>query len=85
MAGDGRVARKKAEASPFEPSLKRLEEIVRLLEEGSLSLEESLSLFEEGVGLSRNCLDILTRAERKVEQLVGPKGATAPFEPEDSE
>lgn len=78
-----RVARKKTETAAFEPSLKRLEEIVGLLEEGSLSLEESLSLFEEGVGLSRKCLEILTGAERKVEQLVGPKGAVAPFEPEE--
>jgi exodeoxyribonuclease VII small subunit len=78
------LARKKSETSTFEPSLKRLEEIVRLLEEGSLSLEESLSLFEEGVGLSRKCLEVLTTAEQKVEQLVGPKGRVAPFEPEET-
>lgn len=78
------MARKKTESPAFEPSLKRLEEIVRLLEEGSLSLEESLTLFEEGVGLSRKCLTILTTAERKVEQLVGPKGQVAPFEPEET-
>ena len=78
------MARKKSETSTFEPSVKRLEEIVRLLEEGSLSLEESLVLFEEGVGLSRKCLEILTTAERKVEQLVGPRGQAAPFEPEET-
>lgn len=75
------MARKKTETAAFEPSLKRLEEIVGLLEEGSLSLEESLALFEEGVGLSRKCLEVLTGAERKVEQLVGAKGRLAAFEP----
>jgi exodeoxyribonuclease VII small subunit len=78
-----RVPRKKTDTAAFEPSLKRLEEIVGLLEGGELSLEESLALFEEGVGLSRKCLDVLTGAERKVEQLVG-KGAVAAFEPEPS-
>lgn len=66
----------------FEPSLQRLEEIVRLLEEGALPLEQSLTLFEEGVGLSRRCLDILGDAERKVEVLMAAKGQTAPFVPE---
>lgn len=65
----------------FEPSLQRLEEIVRLLEDGTLPLEQSLALFEEGVGLSRRCLDILGDAERKVELLMA-KGQTVPFEPE---
>ena len=39
----------------FETSLKELERIVRRLEEGELSLEESLKLFEDGVRLSREC------------------------------
>jgi len=44
------MSNKKKEKS-FEDALKRLEEIVALLEKGGLSLEESLSLFEEGVNL----------------------------------
>jgi len=59
----------------------RLEEIVRLLEGGTLTLEESLALFEEGVKLSRRCLAVLNDAERKVERLVGPGGRTEPFDP----
>jgi exodeoxyribonuclease VII small subunit len=70
----------------FEPSLDRLEEIVHLLEEGKLPLEESLTLFEEGVGLSRHCLDVLGKAERKVEMLMTTKGATVPLDsPADSD
>ena len=72
---------KPADIPSFEPSLSRLEEIVRLLEEGKLPLEDSLTLFEEGVGLSRTCLEVLGNAERKVEMLMAAKGGTTPFEP----
>ncbi len=72
---------KSTDMPSFEPSLTRLEEIVRLLEEGKLPLEESLTLFEEGVGLSRQCLEVLGNAERKVEMLMAAKGAATPFEP----
>jgi len=63
----------------------RLEEIVRLLEGGTLTLEESLALFEEGVKLSRRCLTVLNDAERKVERLVGQGDRVEPFDLEDSE
>lgn len=76
------MARKKTEEPAFEPSIRRLEEIVRQLEGGALTLEESLALFEEGVGLSRRCLSILNAAERKVEKLVGGTRGTEPFDPE---
>jgi len=56
--------------SKFEASLKRLEEIVAILEDGKLSIEESLKLFEEGVRLSRLSNKILDDAERRVEVLV---------------
>ena len=39
----------------FEAALQRLEQIVDQLEAGNLSLEESLQVFEEGVGLARHC------------------------------
>lgn len=70
------------DSKAFEPSLTRLEEIVRTLEEGALPLEDSLALFEEGVGLSRTCLTILGDAERKVEKLLAQKGESVPFDPE---
>jgi exodeoxyribonuclease VII small subunit len=54
----------------FESSLGDLEKIVRKLEDGDLSLEESLKLFEDGVRLSRECQERLTKAERRIEILL---------------
>lgn len=61
----------------FEEALARLEEIVARLEGGDLPLEESLALFEEGVGLTRLCQEILLAAEGRLEMLVA--GGTVPF------
>lgn len=54
----------------FEASLGELEKIVSQLEEGDLSLEESLKLFEQGVKLSRDCQQRLAQAERRIEVLL---------------
>ncbi len=54
----------------FEESLKELEQIVSQLEEGDLSLEDSLKLFETGVRLSRECRERLTAAERRIDVLM---------------
>ena len=54
----------------FEESLKKLENIVDQLEKGDLALEESIKLFEEGVGLSSACKQELDAAEGKVQMLV---------------
>jgi exodeoxyribonuclease VII small subunit len=59
------------EAAPdFETALKRLEEIVKKLESGDLTLDASLELFEEGIQLSRLCHLKLGHAERRVEILL---------------
>jgi exodeoxyribonuclease VII small subunit len=59
------------EAAPdFETALKRLEEIVKKLESGDLTLDASLELFEEGIQLSRLCHQKLGQAERRVEILL---------------
>ena len=60
-------------AIKFEKVLSRLETIVTELEEGELSLDESLKVFEEGVKLSKTCLKMLDDAEKKVEILVQDK------------
>ena len=57
----------------FEQSLKRLDEIVKNLEKGDVSLSESMSLFEEGTALIKNCGKLLDEAEQKVVML--KKGA----------
>jgi exodeoxyribonuclease VII small subunit len=61
---------KVAKEKSFERAMKRLEEIVHQLEEGDLSLEESLKVFEEGINLSKFLTQKLARAEAKVEKLV---------------
>ena len=69
----------------FERSLVRLEEVVRKLESPQLSLDEAMKLFEEGVGLSRECQKQLEEAEGRVEILLKKadgKLAAEPFEPE---
>lgn len=54
----------------FESSLEELERIVRELEQGELTLEKSLELFEQGVKLSRECQERLNQAERRIEILM---------------
>lgn len=68
----------------FEECVKRLSDIVQRLERGDLPLEESLALFEEGVGLSKASQGKLDNAQKCVEELLGVdrdgKPATKPFE-----
>jgi exodeoxyribonuclease VII small subunit len=53
----------------FESAIGELEKIVKQLEEGDLSLDTSLALFERGVELSRYCHDHLGAAQRRIELL----------------
>ena len=53
----------------FEEALSRLEDIVRAMENGSAKLDESLALFEEGVGLVKFCTAELDNAEQRVKIL----------------
>ena len=63
------MARKKA-TPDFEQSLADLQTLVERLENGELSLEDSLSAFEQGIGLTRDCQAALSQAEQKVQILV---------------
>jgi len=74
-----------AKPKTFETSLEELERIVRELEQGELSLEKSLELFEQGVKLSRDCQERLNQAERRIEILMRDNQGRAtvrPFDPE---
>ena len=57
----------------FEDALDRLEKIVKQLEEGEVSLDNSLKMFEEGIYLSRICAKKLEETEKKIEILVKTK------------
>ncbi len=72
--------------SGIEAQLKSLEGIVKRLEDGTLPLEESLVLFEEGIRLSRELQSALQTASMKVTQLLdGDPMREAPLPAEDSE
>lgn len=64
------MARKKIENLSFEESLNELEEIVQGLEQGELSLEDSMSLFERGLHLSQASQNKLQDAEQKIQILI---------------
>lgn len=71
----------------FEEALGKLENNVRTLEVGELSLEESLKIFEEGMKLSKLCSSKLEEAEQKIEILLEQEGklVTEEFEVEEPE
>ena len=77
------MARKKAPLD-FETGLAELQTLVERLESGELPLEESLTAFEQGVRLTRDCQDALNQAEQKVQQLLERDGEVqlSPFEVE---
>lgn len=76
---------KKAKAEPdFEKTLAELEKLVVNLEEGNLSLDESLTGFKQGIELTRQCQAVLDNAQQTVEQLldIEDEESLKPFEPD---
>ena len=63
------MASKKAKAGGFEAQYKQLEEAVAKLEEGNLTLEESLALYEDGMTVAKACQELLKDAELRVTKL----------------
>ena len=76
----------KAKKNPlsFEQALAELEHLVATMEQGELSLEESLKSFERGVELTRTCQQALKEAEQKIEILT-QKSSDAELEPFDEQ
>ena len=54
----------------FEEKMQRLEEIVRMIDQGNVPLEDSLKLFQEGTGLVESCGKLLDEAELQVKKIV---------------
>ena len=80
--GTAKVLRVAEPSEPgFDAILTRLREVVKELESGQLSLEQSLAVYEEGVQLARKGQQLLATAEKKVEILVSAAGGveTQPF------
>lgn len=78
------VKRKKLD---YEAAVAELESLVERLEQGDISLEESLKLYENGVLLTRDCQEALQNAEQKVQMLLQQSGQTTltDFDPNTSE
>ncbi len=62
-----------AKKKDFETNLKELESVVKALEAGEVSLDEMLSLFENGIKLTKNCTKLLDEAEQKITVLMKEK------------
>ena len=71
----------------FEDALRKLEDILKRMEGGDMTLEESLKAFEEGIRLSRFCAERLDEAERRVDMLLKEDETVVikPFAGEESE
>ena len=64
------MTNKKIGKMTYEEAVKRLEELVNRLEDEDIALEDSLSVFQEGIALSRYCREKLAEIEYKVEYLL---------------
>ena len=65
-----RIQQKEEGPEQFDVHLEKLRTIVDKMEQGGLSLDESLRMFEEGITLARRLSAILNRAEGRVEELL---------------
>lgn len=79
------MATEQNEQLSFEEALDQLETLVESMEQGDLSLEDSLNAFERGIALSRTCETALKSAEQKVEILSKstPDAEPEPFDRDD--
>lgn len=60
---------KKKTVKTFEEDLARLQEISSMLDNDNLPLDDAIALYEEGVELSRSCIDVLKNAELKISEI----------------
>ena len=64
------MAKKTRKSTNFEAAITELESLVEEMEQGDISLEESLKKFERGIELTRTCQQALQEAEQKVQMLI---------------
>ena len=68
------MPKKKTDKIDFESAIKELERLVEQMEQGDITLEQSLANFERGIELSRTCQKALQEAEQKVQILTQKQG-----------
>ena len=68
---------KKVESKSFEELMEKLESIVQELEKGDLNLDDSVSKFEEGMKISKECNKILENSEKRISILLENNGEFA--------
>ena len=61
--------KKEDQKESFESSLRRLEKIVESLEQGNVPLDGAMKMYEEGIELSKSCIEKLQQAELKLKKL----------------
>ena len=64
----------------FESTLSEIEKIIESLEEGNLSLEDSIEAYEKGISLTKACQKMLSDAELKIKKLSSKEGEDVSFE-----
>jgi exodeoxyribonuclease VII small subunit len=80
--GEGQAPAEPTAASPsFEAMMERLEKLVSQLEQGNLSLEDSIRVFEEGIRLVKKCTAVLGQAEKRIQRLTQEGAGAQETEP----
>ena len=79
------MAAKQQSEFNFEEALQELERLVSSMEEGELSLEDSMTAFEKGIKLTRECQTALQKAEQKVQIMLNESGETQAFDVKDED
>ncbi len=70
MASTKNKMEQESKTATFEENMKKLEEIATELENGNLDLDTSVKKFEEGMKISKECNEILEKAEKKITMLI---------------
>lgn len=74
-----------AKKKTFETALKELENIVKEMESGDLSLEDAVKKYESGMKQSKYCLDLLDKTEKKISLLTKDRDGNVKEEPFEDE
>ncbi|WP_280768383.1 exodeoxyribonuclease VII small subunit [Salipaludibacillus daqingensis] len=69
----------------FEQSMKSLEELVEKLEQGDVPLEEAITMFQDGMKLSKDCQDRLQKVEKQMTEVLSEDGEISTFQVEEDE